>query len=69
MTPETLLTLTGDVLVCVRAADEYSVINLVHMKKIVAGMLPYDADYDLNNDGVVDDKDITILRKKLLGVT
>ena len=67
MTPETLLTLTGDVLVCVRAADKWSATHLVLMKNIAAGKLPYNADFDFNKDGVVDDVDVTTLRKILLG--
>lgn len=68
MTPEALLTLTGDVLVCVRAADEWNILNLVRMKKMVAGIIPPEDDYDLNKDGVVDDADVLALRKILLGV-
>lgn len=66
MTPESLLTMTGDVLVCVRAKDEYDAGHLVRMKKIAAGILPYHEDYDLNKDGVVDEQDLTALRKILL---
>lgn len=67
MSPETLLAMTGEVVVAVRAKDMYDVRDLVRMKKISAGMEPYHEDYDLNKDGVVDDADIAILRKILLG--
>ena len=67
MSPETLLAMTGDVIVAVRAKDMYDIRDLVRMKKISAGMEPYHEDYDLNKDGVVDETDLSILRKILLG--
>ena len=69
MSPETLLALTGEVIVAVRAKDIYDVRDLVRMKKIASGIEPYNEDYDLNKDGVVDESDLTILRKILLGAT
>ena len=66
MTPESLLTMTGDVLICVRAKDKYDVLDLVRAKKIASGILPYHADYDFNNDGVVDDNDVNFLRRYIL---
>lgn len=68
MSPETLLAMTGEVIVAVRAKDIYDVRDLVRMKKISAGLEPYHEDYDLNKDGVVDETDLSILRKILLGV-
>ena len=66
MTPESLLTMTGDVLICVRAKDKYDAGDLVRAKKIASGILPYHADYDFNNDGVVDDNDVKFLRNYIL---
>lgn len=66
MTPEVLLSLTGDVMVAVRAKDEYDIRDLVRVKKIVAGLLLYHEDYDFNKDGVIDEADETWLRKFLL---
>lgn len=66
MTPEVLLSLTGDVMVAVRAKDIYDVRDLVRVKQIAAGLLPYHEDYDFNKDGVVDEADVTWLRKFLL---
>ena len=39
---------------------------LIHVKKIVAGILPFDSDYDFDGDGNVTDIDITIARFWLL---
>jgi len=69
MTPEQLLTLNGDVIVAVRAKDEYDIRDLVRIKKIIAGIEPYHEDYDLNKDGVIDENDVIILKRKLLGIT
>ena len=69
MSPETLLALTGEVIVAVRAKDIYDIRDLVRMKKIALGIEPYNEDYDLNKDGVVDESDLTILKKILLGAT
>ena len=66
MSPECLLALSGEVIIAVRARDLYDVRDLVRAKKIVAGELPYNIDYDFNNDGIVDEADELILRKKLL---
>jgi len=66
MTPEVLLSLTGDVMVAVRAKDIYDVLDLVRVKKIASGLLPYHEDYDFNKDGVVDEADVTWLRKFIL---
>ena len=68
MSPETLLSLNGEVIVAVRAKDEYDIRDLVRIKKIIAGVAPFHEDYDLNKDGVVDETDELILRKFLLGV-
>lgn len=67
MTPETLLALTGDVVVAVRAKDKYDLRDLVTIARIAAGMEPYHEDYDLNKDGVVDDNDITLMQGILYG--
>lgn len=67
MSPETLLAMTGEVIVAVRAKDIYDVRDLVRIKKIASGLEPYHEDYDLNKDGVVDETDVTILRKILFG--
>ncbi len=66
MTPEVFMSLRGDVMIAVRAKDEYNIRDLVHIKKIKSGMLPYHVDYDFNNDGVIDDTDLTLMRSKLL---
>lgn len=39
---------------------------MIHVKKIVAGDLPFDADYDLDGDGVVTSIDTSIARFWLL---
>ena len=47
-------------------ANELQVKDLVRAKKAAAGLI--DAPrYDMNGDGVVDEADIAIIRKKLLG--
>ena len=35
-------------------------------ERIAAGLLPYHEDYDFNKDGVVDEADVTWLRKFIL---
>ena len=47
----------------------YDIITLVRMKKIAAGLdgYVYDEYYDLNCDGVIDDADIKLMRRYLLG--
>ena len=67
MTPETLLALTGDVIVSVRAKDKYDLRDLVRIARIAAGIEPYHEDYDLNKDGVIDEKDITLMQNILNG--
>lgn len=67
MTPETLLALTGDVIVAVRAKDKYDLRDLVRIARISAGMEPYHEDWDLNKDGVIDEKDITLMQNILNG--
>ncbi|MEE1046105.1 MAG: hypothetical protein U0M60_01640 [Clostridia bacterium] len=67
MTPETLLALTGDVIVAVRAKDKYDLRDLVTIARIAAGMEPYHEDYDLNKDGVIDDTDLSLMQGILYG--
>jgi hypothetical protein len=67
MTPETLLALTGDVIVAVRAKDKYDLRDLVKIAQIIAGQLPYHEDWDLNKDGVIDETDQTLMQNILFG--
>ena len=67
MTPETLLALTGDVIVAVKAKDKYNLKDLVQIAQIIAGMLPYHEDWDLNKDGVIDEADLSLMQEILLG--
>lgn len=46
----------------------YDIRHLVRQKKIVAGQSDYDETVDLNCDGVVDDADLVLMKKLLLGV-
>lgn len=67
MAPETLLALTGDVIVAVRARNYYNLNDLVIIARIAAGMEPYHEDWDLNKDGVIDKTDLTLMQNILIG--
>lgn len=67
MTPETLLALTGDVIVAVRAKDKYDLRDLVRISRIIAGLEPYHEDFDLNKDGVIDETDRDLMNSILHG--
>lgn len=67
MTPETLLALTGDVIIAVRAKNQYDLRDLVRISKIIAGQLPYHEDWDLNKDGVIDETDLNLMNSILNG--
>ena len=67
MTPETLLALTGDVVVAVRAKDKYDLRDLTRIVRIIAGLEPYHEDFDLNKDGVIDKTDQTLMQNILNG--
>ena len=45
----------------------YTIIDLVRIKKIIAGQSSYSSLYDLNCDGAVDSIDLTLMRKLLIG--
>ena len=68
MTPETLLALTGDVIVAVKARDKYDLRDLLKISRIIAGLEPYHVDWDLNKDGVIDEKDKNLMQNILLGL-
>ena len=46
-------------------ANEITIVDLVRAKKAAAGLIEAPI-YDMNGDGVVDEKDIAIIKKKLL---
>lgn len=66
MTPESLLSLTGDVMIAVKAKDKYNVLDLIRLKRIITGELAYHEDYDFNKDGLIDETDVTLLKEILL---
>lgn len=68
MTNETLLSLKGDIFVGVKSNVNIDVRTLVRIKKIIAGVAEFDAEYDLNDDGVIDEADLTLCRKMLLNM-
>lgn len=45
----------------------YTIIDLVRIKKIIAGQASYSSLHDLNCDGVIDSIDLTLMRKLLIG--
>lgn len=45
----------------------YTIIDLVHIKKIIAGQSSYSSLHDLNCDGAVDSIDLTLMQKLLIG--
>lgn len=47
--------------------DVYDIRHLVRQKKIIAGQSEYDETVDLNCDGVIDDADLILMKKLLLG--
>lgn len=67
MTPETLLALTGDVIVAVKAKNKYDLRDLTKIVQIISGKLPYHEDWDLNKDGVIDETDLNLMNSILNG--
>lgn len=68
MTNETLLSLKGDIFVGVKSDIGIDARTLVRIKKIIAGVSEFDPEYDLNDDGVIDEADLTLCRKMLLNM-
>ena len=48
-------------------ANKLTLKNLVRAKKAQAGIIEAPR-YDMNSDGIIDETDITIIRKNLLGI-
>ena len=66
MSPETLLAMTGEVIVAVRAKDIYDVRDLVRIKKITADEYEDIYSGDITGEGKTDSNDIVILKQLLL---
>lgn len=49
------------------AKNTFDIIDLIRAKKEAAGIYGT-AEYDLNGNGVTDEEDIALIKKKLLGV-
>ena len=47
--------------------DVYDIRHLVRQKKIIVGESPYDETVDLNCDAVIDNADLILMKKLLLG--
>lgn len=61
----TLITFKGNFLVGVNTSRKFKVIDLVRLDKaIVAGI--YDANYDMNFDGKLDESDVEIIKQIIL---
>ena len=69
MNKNSLLSSQGSFLVGVDVdvANTFTVKDLVRAKKAAAGIINAPR-YDLNNDGVVDEEDLALIRKKRLGI-
>ena len=66
MNNESMLSIQGDMVVGVKAdSSSLSILDLVRLKKLVIAE-SYDPIYDFNDDGVLDDLDLAILRRTLL---
>lgn len=68
MNNETLLSLKGDIFVGVKSDVKINVKTLVRIKKIIAGEAEFDAEYDLNDDGVIDEEDLNLCKNMLLNM-
>lgn len=66
MTAEALLSINTPALLFVTASTNFTIKDLVAAKKEAAGTTN-SLDYDINNDGIVDDADISFIRRKILG--
>ena len=66
MNNETLLALKGDIFVGVSSNVSINLTTLIRIKKIIAGEVEYDAEFDLNDDGVIDEADLKLCKDLLL---
>lgn len=62
----TLMSFKGNVLLGVKAGSNFTMNDLVRIKKAIAAGV-YDQGYDMNNDGILDGKDVEILTDLVLG--
>ena len=70
MNKETMLTLKGNTVIGKRAKTEnveFSIMDVLALNELISNG-SYETRYDFNNDGVLDKKDSTILRKITLGI-
>ena len=65
MTAEALLSINTPVLFYITSNAELTIKNLVRAKKEAAGILDT-VSHDINNDGVVNSEDISIIRRSLI---
>lgn len=67
MTTEEMLTLSGSRMLCVKGKKiEYDIRHLTMLRRMVTAG-EYDTEFDFNNDGVLDDIDVKLLRWDMLG--
>jgi len=67
MTIEALLSINTPALLFVTANSNLTVNDLVRAKKEAAG-ITNTLNYDFDNNGVVDEEDLTFIRRRILGV-
>ena len=69
MSKNSLFSAQGSFLVGVDVdkANEVTIVDLIRAKKAAAGLIEA-PDCDWNGDGVVDEKDILLIKKKLLNI-
>lgn len=68
MTNETLLSLKGDIFIGVKSNAKIDIRTLIKIKDIIANGYEYDAEVDLNEDGVIDEEDLNLITEILLNV-
>lgn len=68
MTNETLLSLKGDIFIGVKSNLNIDATAIVKIKKIIAGDYEFDPEFDINEDGVIDEVDLNLVRDMLLNM-
>lgn len=52
--------------VSAKDTDSLTVVDLVRLKKHIAGIGEYDSEFDYNNDKMVDSRDLIVLRSLIM---
>ena len=66
MTNETLLALKGDIFVGIKTETNVDATTVIKIKKMIGTGAEYDPEFDLNDDGVIDNVDLNLARDIVL---